>query len=307
MAMGIAFAFPRLGNRWFTQIERKLGKLARRKNLAVFVTGAAALVGRLALLPWFPIPLPFVPDDFSFLLAADTFAHGRLANPTPPMWVHFESIHISMQPTYTSMYFPGPGLIMALGQVLFGHPWYGLLFANALMCAAICWMLQAWLPPTWALLGGALAVVRLALFSYWINTYHGGGALAALGGALVLGSLPSLRRKVRLRHVFVLAIGIVTLAYTRPYEGVLLCLTVPFFFLRGAFRVRIDVAAPAGRYSDWMRDARLAPLHGWDITTIESSAVRIHCHTPSIVPPMQLFPTISGNIRNLNRTFDMKK
>ena len=58
----------------------------------------------------YPIPLPFVPDDFSFLLASDTFAHGRLTNPTPAMWIHFESIHITMQPTYQSMYFPGAGI-----------------------------------------------------------------------------------------------------------------------------------------------------------------------------------------------------
>ena len=145
------------------------------------------------------------------------------------MWIHFESIHITMQPTYMSMYFPAVGLVLAAGKVLFGNPWFGILIACALMCAAICWMLQAWLPPTWALLGGILAILRLALFSYWINTYSAGGTLAALGGALVLGALPRLTRTPGRRYGLLLAIGIVLLATTRPYEGLLLCLPVAAF------------------------------------------------------------------------------
>src|SRR6202021_2943196 len=127
-------------------------------------------------------PHPFYPDDFSFLFAADTFAHGRLTNPTPAMWTHFETMHITMHPTYASMFFPAQGLVLAAGKVFFGHPWFGELCVMAMMCAAICWMLQAWLPPTWALLGGALAILRLGLFSYWIATYSGAGSLPALGG-----------------------------------------------------------------------------------------------------------------------------
>jgi len=139
------------------------------------------------------------------------------------MWIHFESIHITMQPTYMSMYFPAVGLVLAAGKVLFGNPWFGILCASALMCAAICWMLQAWLPPTWALLGGVLAILRLGLFSYWVNTHSAGGSVAALGGALVLGALPRLTKKPCLRYGLLLAVGIVLLATTRPYEGLLLC------------------------------------------------------------------------------------
>ncbi len=226
IAVAVSFAWPKLGSGWFASIERLFGKLARRRVLSVIFVGLSALLLRMAFLPLFPIPLPFIPDDFSFLLAADTFAHGRLTNPTPAMWVHFESLQIDMKPTYTSMYFPGPGLVLAAGKVLLGHPWFGLLIANALMCAAICWMLQAWLPAGWALLGGILAVLRISLFSYWINTYTGGGAVSALGGALVLGALPRFMRHARFRHAMLLAIGIVLLAYTRPYEGMLLCLPV---------------------------------------------------------------------------------
>jgi hypothetical protein len=172
------------------------------------------------------VPLPFLPDDFSFMLACDTFAHGRLTNPTPAMWMHFETIHIDMLPTYGSMYFPAQGLLMAAGKVLFGSPWFAILICSALMCAAICWMLQAWLPPGWALLGGILAMIRLGLFSYWINTYTGGGLITGLGGALVLGALPRLMKTARFRYGMLMSVGIVLLALTRPYEGMLLCLPV---------------------------------------------------------------------------------
>jgi len=232
VGIAVAFCWPRLGSNYFSRIERAFGRLARRQGLAVAVVGVTALLLRLAILPLCPIPLPFVPDDFSFLLASDTFASGRLTNPTPAMWVHFESIHVTMKPTYMSMYFPAQGLVLAASKVLLGHPWYGLLCLSALMCAAICWMLQAWLPPTWALLGGILAVLHLGLFSYWINTYHAAGSIVALGGALVLGALPRFMRTARLRDSLLLAVGVVLLATTRPYEGILLCLPVAVVLVR---------------------------------------------------------------------------
>lgn len=222
--IALALCFPQTASGLFSRLERLLGKLARKRALSVFVTGAAACTLRLLLLPLSPIPQPYVHDDFSFLLAADTFAHGRLTNPTPAIWTHFESFHITLKPTYMSMYFPAQGMVMAAGKVLAGHPWWGVWASCGLMCAALCWMLQGWLPPQWALLGGMLAVMRLALFSYWINTYTGAGALVALAGALVLGALPRIRRHFRARDFFWMAFGMVILATSRPYEGLLVCM-----------------------------------------------------------------------------------
>ncbi|MFZ1083811.1 MAG: hypothetical protein WAN35_02460 [Terracidiphilus sp.] len=225
----IPLAWPTLGFPWFSRVERIFARLALRKRLAVVIVGLSAFLLRLAILPICPIPLPFVTDDFSFLLAADTFLHGRLTNPTPAMWVHFETIHVSMQPTYMSMYFPAQGLLLAAGKLLFGDPWYGLLITSALMCAALCWMLQAWLPPKWALLGGLMAVLHLGLFSYWINTYHAAGTITALGGALILGALPRFKKHPRHLYGLLMGIGVVFIALARPYEGALLCLPVAIY------------------------------------------------------------------------------
>src|SRR6266852_243179 len=232
IAFAVAFCLPRLGSAWFSRVERTFGRLARRKSLSVAVVGLAALLLRLAILPLCPIPQPFIHDDFSFLLAADTYASGRLTNPTPAMWVHFESFHITMKPTYMSMYFPAQGLVLAAGKVLTGHPWYGILVVTALMCSAICWMLQAWLPPTWALLGGILVVLRIGLFSYWIDTYSGGGSIAALGGARVLGALPRFMKKASVRDALLVAVGVVLPAPCLPYDGMPLCTPVNFLLTR---------------------------------------------------------------------------
>lgn len=224
VCVAAALFAPKRSLRGHRKVSFATAALARRRGLCVCLVGVCAVVLRLFILPFVPVPKPVSEPDFSFLLAADTFASGRLTNPPPPMWKHFESIHITVFPTYMSMYFPGQGLVLAAGKLITGNnPWLGILVVSALMSAALCWMLQGWLPPKWALLGGVLCILRIGLFSYWVNSYTG-GSLAALGGALVTGALPRIWRRFRAPDLFWLGLGIAILAISRPYEGLLLCL-----------------------------------------------------------------------------------
>jgi len=217
----------------FHSVQRALSRFARRKRLSVLLAGFSVITTRIALIPILGIPQPRFNDEFSYLLAADTFAHGKLTNPTHPMWIHFESFHIIEQPTYMSMYPPAQGLILAAGQRL-GHPWIGQIFVTALMCSVLCWMLQGWLPPPWALFGAALGVLRLGILSYWMNTYWA-ASIAALGGALVLGAWPRLRKNLRIRDALVMALGLAILANCRPYEGFVFALPIFFAMLSWLF------------------------------------------------------------------------
>jgi hypothetical protein len=79
-----------------------LTRLLLQPLAAPVLAGSLAMVVRLLLLPLIPIPIPHVHEEFSYLLGADTFASGRITNSPHPLWVHFETFHANMLPTYHS-------------------------------------------------------------------------------------------------------------------------------------------------------------------------------------------------------------
>jgi hypothetical protein len=196
--------------------------LASRRGLAVAAVGglAFALAALTSILSW---PEPRVHDEFSYLLGADTFSHGRLTNPLHPLAVFFETFHVNQWPTYCSIYPPGQALFLAAGQVLCGHALAGVWLSFALGCAGVCWALQAWVPPRWALTGALLTVLRIGFIGgdgYWSQSYWG-GSVAMLGGALVFGALPRIIDRARTANAFWLAVGLTVLANSRPFEGMI--------------------------------------------------------------------------------------
>lgn len=239
----LAFLVPRWRAAWFRGWELRLRNMGRSRWRAVALSAILPLAIRLALLPVFTFPTPYVHDEFSYLLMGDTFAHGRIVNPTPPEWKHFETEYTLVQPTYSSQYQPAQGLVLAAGEVLTGNPWWGVWISIGLMCGALCWGLSYLLPLPWALCGALGAGLQYGIFGFWMNSYFG-GAIAAAAGAMVAGSLARMRGKP-VSSGIVCGAGLVMLFASRPLEGAIWTITATIWiFVK--YRQRFVQIAAAG-------------------------------------------------------------
>ena len=82
---------------WGSVVIRRLAvsgrKRAGRAHLTVVSVGLLAMLVAAGIFAVQP-PLPHLQDEFTDLLAADTFASRRLANPPHPLWQHFEAFQV---------------------------------------------------------------------------------------------------------------------------------------------------------------------------------------------------------------------
>ncbi len=181
--------------------------LATKPRSCMAMLAILPIALRLALLGHYPVPTPSGSDDFSYLLLGDTLRHGRMANPMHPMHEFFESIFVLQEPSYSSIFPLGQGIVLTLG-------WEGVLISGGVFCALCYWMLRAWTKPVWALLGGLLAVAELGPLCSWMNDYWG-GYVSGCAGCLIFGALCR-------RNGLLLGLGFALQWLTRPFEGVLL-------------------------------------------------------------------------------------
>ncbi len=202
-----------------TKLWRSFGDFSRQRGKCLVAVIVLAIVVRLLALPFLHVPEPRSHDEFSYILAGETFAMGRLTNPTPPLWQFFETEHELSVPTYMSKYPPLQGFVIAAG-ILLGNKWIGILLNFGLMCGAIYWMACGFVPMRWALLTALLPLVHPGIASYWVNSYFG-GSVAAVGGALAFGASSRLARKISVGNENWFVVGAAIMANSRPFEGAL--------------------------------------------------------------------------------------
>ncbi len=224
LEFGLAL-FCLAGMLWRGKLAVGLRWLAERPAACMSVLVVLPVLLRLALLRHNPVPVPQVSDDFSFLLLGDTLAHFRLANPAHPMHRFFESIFVLQEPSYSSIYPLGQGIVLALGQLLAGEPWAGVAASVGLFCSACFWMLRGWVRPTVALSGALMAVMLFGPLNQWMNNYWG-GAVSGIAGCLVFGALPRLWRESRAREAAILGVGLGLQVLSRPFEAMLLAICI---------------------------------------------------------------------------------
>lgn len=219
---------------WRPPVQHAFNRFAEKTWICMLTLFVLPIALRLLLLSHHPAPTPDIYDEFSHLLVADTLWHGRLANPSHPMHQFFETFFVLQEPTYSSIYPLGQGIILAFGRLISGSPWAGVLIASGAFCAWCYWMLRAWVAPNWALLGGLLAVAEFGPLCQWTNSYWG-GSLAATGGCLVFGALPRIRMYFRKRDAVLLGVGFGIHMLTRQFESVLLFLAAALFYFPWLF------------------------------------------------------------------------
>ncbi|HEY8560651.1 MAG TPA: hypothetical protein VIL74_09770 [Pyrinomonadaceae bacterium] len=182
------------------------------------------------------VPVPQTHDEFAYLLAADTFSHGRIVNPAPASPRHFEYFHILTEPVYAAKYPPLQGFFLATGKILTGFPIAGVWLSGLLASFAVYWLLRGFFAARWSLYGTLLWICA-PLNLVWLDSYWGGHA-AVIGGALSAGAVFRLSNNGGRKYFIFWGVGIFLLVNSRPFEGAVLTAVLFFVWVYDALKRR---------------------------------------------------------------------
>lgn len=215
-----------------------------------FFVLAASCVGPLviAAIAW---PIPIVTDEFAYLLIGETFADGRLANPSPPLFRPFESLHILVEPLYVGKYPPLQSVFLAIGTN-FGLPIFGVWLSFSLSALSLYWMLNHWVCSRWAVVGSLIYLTNPIVVLCWGSTFWGGAstfgaACLAIGAA---ANIVTAKQPLSISTTLFAVSGWL-LFLARPYEGGVLFLILLLWTLRKrslCSELKLSIVAPSGGF-----------------------------------------------------------
>lgn len=189
--------------------------------------------------------LPIVHDEAAYLFQAQTFAAGRLTNPSPALPRFFEQFHVLVEPTFAARYPPGFALLLVPG-IWLGAP----TAVVAVLAAVTAWCMFALVrraTTAWIATIAWLVWVSASASLTWSASFLSQTATAALwwAGWWCLVEWRSTRRR---RWLVALGACIAWMAITRPLTALAYGTPVVAVLVTDLWRRRMpwrDIAAAA--------------------------------------------------------------
>ncbi len=175
---------------------------------------------RIVSLSAHPIPYPRVTDEFAYILAAKTFAAGKITNQPHELQEFFDTRHVLSSPTVMSKYQPGTALLMAAFYHISGDYYWGVVAASAMMIAAIYWAMRGWCGRLPSLIIALVFLLVTRAPHYFTDSYWG-GALPFAACFIMIGAYPRIVYQQRDHLLAIASAGLIIGFSTRPLESAL--------------------------------------------------------------------------------------
>ncbi len=212
------------------------------KSLALLIFLIFTVLSGLLYQKSFPHQ-PAISDEHGYVFLTKTFLLGRVTNPELQNVEFFETKNLNYTPTHHSKYPPG----IAAPYTLFEFFGAKALRANVALFAVasllLFLLLRSRMSFYYSMLGALFFSTNFRIIAEWVNGYRS-GLMPMIGSILVLFILVNRKYKLGF-NAFLFGMGASILMWTRPYEGLLLCLsTLVILALRKQFSAALKFAGP---------------------------------------------------------------